>query len=419
MLHSIHIHAGLLVAAIPLQLLAQEPSFALPEARARAVRASPEVAAAREAVSVARGLERQAAAFLNPVLSYGREQTDGEIGTSTQDILAADQAIEWPAVRSARRGAARARRAAAEARLAFVESQVNYDVARAYAVAGAAARRARLADSVAHAFGMALAVSERRLREGDISGFAARRIRLERSRYAALRVEAALAQRTGRAELATLLADTTATDHLAAAGELPTVRSSPPTVDSLVALAWVQRGDLQASRLEIDAAIADARRAGHERLAPVTLTAGTKREELPGGDRMSGLVAGVALPLPLWDRRGGAVAAADAESRRRVADALALRRRVMREVREAAEAFGAAQEQVALLGDSVQSDATLALRAAQTAYAEGEISLLEWLDTVRAWQETEITIANLRAEVIVRAAALERAVGTPLFPELR
>lgn len=418
MFHSTLIRASLLLGAIPLQLLAQEPSTTLAETRARALRVNPDLAAAREAVNAARGLERQAGAFLNPTLSYGREQVDGTTGRASQDILTADQAIEWPGVRGARQESARARRAAAEARLAFIETQMAYEVTRAYALAGSAVRRARLADSVAQAFGMALAVSERRLREGDISGFAARRIRLEASRYAVARVEAMLAQRTARAELAVLLADS-ATENGPAPADLPAIRSALPPLDSLLAVAQAHRQDLRASRLEIDAAAADARRAGRERLPSVTLTAGTKREALPGGERMSGLVAGVALPVPLWDRRSGAVAAADAESRRRAAETVALRRRVMRDVAESAQAFRAAQEQMALLGDSVQADATAALRAAQAAYVEGEISLLEWLDTVRAWQETEITIANLRADLIVRAAALERAVGTSLFPELR
>jgi outer membrane protein TolC len=91
----------------------------------------------------------------------------------------------------------------------------------------------------------------------------------------------------------------------------------------------------------------------------------------------------------------------------------------VREVLETADALRAAQEQLRAIGPSIQADAAVALRSAQTAYAEGEITLLEWLDTVRAYQETEATLANLRAELVIRAAALERAVGMPLFQELR
>ena len=60
-----------------------------------------------------------------------------------------------------------------------------------------------------------------------------------------------------------------------------------------------------------------------------------------------------------------------------------------------------------------------ALSAAQVAYAEGEISLVEWLDAVRAYHEAEATFASLRAESLIRRAALERVVGMSLLGEAR
>jgi outer membrane protein TolC len=91
----------------------------------------------------------------------------------------------------------------------------------------------------------------------------------------------------------------------------------------------------------------------------------------------------------------------------------------VREVTEAAESFRAVQDQLRTLSPSLQADAASVLRSAQVAYAEGELTLLEWLETVRAYYETETAIANLRAELIIRAATLERAVGTPFIQELR
>jgi outer membrane protein TolC len=63
------------------------------------------------------------------------------------------------------------------------------------------------------------------------------------------------------------------------------------------------------------------------------------------------------------------------------------------------------------LGD----EAMRARRAAEAAYGEGEISLLEWLDSARAYQEAEAAHATLWAEYIARRAALERATGATLF----
>lgn len=427
MFHS-HCHGHVARRVLPLVLAliapcrvasAQDARVSLPELRARALSVSPDVAAAREAVAAAQGIERQAKAFANPIVSYGREQTGRGGQSAAQDVVAAEQAVEWPGLRSARMEAARARREAAEARMAQVEAQVSYEVARAYATALAAERRAAFADTVARAFAAAVIVSARRLQEGDISGFAARRIRLEAARYASLRAEATLGHRTALVALAALAGDSVAPSRVAPLAQVTLTDRPAWRGDSLVAVALTARSDLAAAVLDVEATRADARRMARERIPWVTLTAGTKTEQILGGERLGGFVAGVAVPLPVWDRRGGAVAAAEAETRRRDAELLAARRRVTREVLEAVEGLRAVQEQLAAMSPSVQDDAAVALRAAQAAYNEGEITLLEWLDTVRAWQETQSSIGTLRAEVLVRAAALERAVGAPIFQELR
>jgi cobalt-zinc-cadmium efflux system outer membrane protein len=105
-------------------------SITLAEARELARLSSPELAAARYAVAVAAGRQRQAGAFLNPTLSYGREQTSREGETNAQDIVGLEQPVEIGGQRSARRAVARSTRAAAEARLTAAETRVNYEVAR-------------------------------------------------------------------------------------------------------------------------------------------------------------------------------------------------------------------------------------------------------------------------------------------------
>jgi cobalt-zinc-cadmium efflux system outer membrane protein len=171
--------------------------------------------------------------------------------------------------------------------------------------------------------------------------------------------------------------------------------------------------------LEADASAADARVTSRERIPVPVLTAGAKSEEVGGGADFRGFVAGVSLPFPLWDRRGGAVEAANAETRRRAAEAEVVRRRAVREVKEAVEGLRAVDEQLAVLAPQLGRESQRALGAAQVAYSEGEISLVEWLDAARAYQEAEATFASLRAESLIRRAALERAVGISLSGEAR
>ena len=411
--------ALLAAPATPASAQAAAPPLTLAEVRAAARRASPDVRAAREAVAAARGRERQAGARQNPSLSYGREQTSGGGQSNAQDIVAVVQPLELGGLRPARVEAARLRRKAAEARLAAAEIAADFEATRAYARAIAADRRARLADQAALAFTQAVSVSEQRLAAGDVSGYAARRVRLEAARYAALRAEEMVASREARLQLGALLAtdaagvrwlDATLWDSLPPAAAVA-------SADSLQAAALRARAELRVAELEERAAQADAHLAARERTPVPVLQAGFKTETAAGtDDRLNGFVAGVSLPLPLFDRRRGAVEAAGAEARRREAEAEGMRRRVALEVAEAREALVAVREQLALLTPQLGSEAERALRAAQVAYAEGEISLVEWLDAVRAYQEAEASYATLRAEALVRQAALERAVGAPLPP---
>jgi cobalt-zinc-cadmium efflux system outer membrane protein len=182
-----------------------------------------------------------------------------------------------------------------------------------------------------------------------------------------------------------------------------------------VAFALAGRPGLRAAVLDAEAASAESRLSRAERVPTPVLMGGYKHERTTAGESLGGFVAGVSLPLPLWDRRGGAVEAARAVADQRDAEVEVLRRHTVREVWAAFAAHQALSEQLQALRGSLGDEALKARRAAESAYAEGEIGLLEWLDSVRAYQEAEATFATLQAEYIARRAALERATGATLF----
>jgi len=392
-------------------------ALSLADARAMARAVSPELAAAREGVAVARGLEIQAGAFANPSLSYSTERTSGGGQTNRERIVSLDQSVELGGQRGARREVARLRSEAAEARLTEAEVLLDFEVSRAYALAVAASRRASLAKEASGAFKEAARVSGRRLASGDISVYADRRLRLEAARYAALEAEAALALRSARVALSSLIssgADSIVLTRAILTDSLPPSRPGLPG-SALQAAALTRRAELRAASLEADASAVEARLATRERIPTPVFSAGYKGEEsTSAAESLSGFAAGLSLPLPLWDRRRGAIQAADASARRHAAEREAVRRRVLAEVVEAHEAVVAAEQQAALLAPQLGAESAAALRSAQFAYAEGEITLLEWLDAVRAYHEAESTYASLLTETMIRRAALERAIGTPL-----
>jgi outer membrane protein, heavy metal efflux system len=409
-------------------------------ARAAAMRLDPAIRAAREAVIAAEARERQAAALANPTLNYGREQTSRAGQSNAQDIAQ----IEWPVdvagQRAARVAAARFRREAAEARLTAAAQALDAAVLRAFVESVSTAHRVELAEAAYRTAMEAQRVTDERVRAGDVAGYAGRRLRLEAGRYAARRAEAAAQARANRERLALLIGlpaaqillptiaapDSTGTGFSAlltsALGPAAmTLAALADASDSLVSRAVTNRADVLIAQRDAQAAQADARLASRERVPLPAISVGYKGERIQSGATVPGVslygfVAGFSVPLPLLDRRAGAVSAADATARQVDAEADIAKRRVSREVLDALNALRSSEAEHTALQPFVGVESRLALRAVQAAYAEGEITLTEWLEALRAWQETELAVLTLTTDIVLRRAELARAVGLSLFP---
>ena len=376
----------------------------------------PMTAAAREAVNAALAREQQAKAWTNPALSYSREQASLDQLRSVQDIVALDQRFEIGGQRAARAEAARLRRESAQARLSAAQADLELEVFRAYTNAIAADRRAELASQAAAAFAAARKTSDERLAAGDISGYAARRLKLEAARYTALSIEARQEQHAARLALASLIAlSPDSADQL----RLSTAPTNQRTMalDSIDAIVRRQGYEVRAARLDADALLADARLAQREKIPSPVVLAGFKRESTNVGRSLNGFVAGLSIPLSLFDRRTGAITAAEADHRRSTAEVAVLQRSLALTARSALEATTRIEQQVTALRAELGEEARLALTAAEAAYAEGEITLIEWLDAARAYQEAEASYARLTAQALIQRATLLRTLGLPITGE--
>ena len=407
---------SLVVPATPNGALGAQDPISLAQALETARRASPVLAAARVDIEIAAARARQAGALINPALSVEHQQTGSQGVTNAEFLATVEQTLDVARVRATRRRELEYERARAEARLASVEAELDLDVSSGYARAVAADRRVAIVARARDAFVDAARVSEARFAAGDLSGYAVSRLRLETARYAAAHSDAGLDQRTEHRALRLLLG--TAGDSLLqlVAGDLSgrTATHTMADDDALRTLALQHRADLRAAAAGAAAAQVGVTLAARERMPALTLRAGLKNEQTTGGDRFSGFAAGVSLPLPLWDRNRGAIDAADGVARTRDLEVAALRLRIEREVTDAADALRTVAEQLALLRPSLGEEATAALGAAAVAYREGETTLLEWLDAVRAFHEAEVSLVTLESELSIRLATLRRAVGTTL-----
>lgn len=394
----------------PVAVLQAQAPLGLRAAIERAREVSPARRSALAEVTAALAAERQAGAMPNPALSGDLERTTHDDDRNVVTTVRLAQPLDIWGARSARREAAALRRQAAEATLAGVESDLDVDVVRAWAGGVAAAQRAALAARVTAAFDTALRVSAERLGAGDVSGYSHRRLQLEAARYAVWQAEAQLQADAARRALAVLVDSSGAPSF-----RLPdSLRIHPLAPDSARFASAALRPAVRAAAFTAASAEQAAAVVARERIPVPTVVGGYKAEQMPGAEATwTGFVAGLSFPLPLWDRRSATRDAAVAVGEASRWQAAAVEREATRDLATALEEVRTIEAQSGQLGQRLGLEARRALEALQVSWREGEITLLEWLDGVRAWHDAFDAYATLQAERLLRRANLARAAGLP------
>lgn len=368
---------------------------ALEEAGAR----SPAVVAAEREVAAAAARVRQAGYRSNPELSLEVENVagTGELrGLSRMETtVALNQRLDLGGRRGARVGAARAELTVQRLRLAIARADLAQSVREQFARAVAARERLEQADDN-------LTWAKELARVAGILVDAGREPPLR-----GLRARSALAQAQAAREAA-------AADELAARSSLAALFGVSAPVGGVTgsSLDLVPRQLAPETSLEVR--LAEAERAAAEaglrqqlaerRLDPA-VGAGVRHIRETGD---FGFVAGVSMPLPVFDRNQGniaaarsAVAAADARRAGTLASTTARARNAIANVE-------AAQRRVSALEKSAVPEAAEALRLAQRSYEEGRASLLELLDARNSYTSAQTQLTEARLALALATAELGR-----------
>jgi outer membrane protein TolC len=122
---------------------------------------------------------------------------------------------------------------------------------------------------------------------------------------------------------------------------------------------------------------------------------------------------GLAWELPLFDRNG-----ADRERARREATAAGAREELLRRRMEATvagrrDAYRTLRD-AALAGGPLDESARTAVDGAAAAYGHGEITMTDFLDTIRSILAGRLAALDLHAAALAAHRELERAAGRPL-----
>lgn len=374
----------------------------LAEALSRARARSPFVAAARERERAADRSSTLVPRAPNPLVEL-RGENFGPVSTARlpRDMFATvSQAIELGGKRSARTAAAEALGSVAQSDVSAAEWTLASEVADVY-VAALRARGVR-ATLVEQQGGVAEIVDflARRVREGVTAESDLRKFEAEHTRLGSQIARASIALQSALVRLSAAVGEDLRAEHLAAppaaalAGAFPEEADIARRADVRVASARVQHAE----------ALLSVERA--RGVPDVTITVGYKRTS--GFDTG---VAGITVPIGLFDRNRLATALAGGEAAAARLDLQLVRERALAEVRARWTAVRQLADQAARIDQALVAPAGVVRTAARAAFVEGRGDVLQLVDAERVFGDAAREALELRLDAALAAVHYGLALG--------
>lgn len=352
-------------------------------------------------LEAARGAQVAARTWRNPVIELEREGTDGFRGEGYETFVRLERTFDVSGRRRLERQAADARVSAAEFGRTDAEAILRAEaLSRFYDVLAADLRVAVAERHQYEAVALHDATAARQ-REGDASRYDLERVRQETAlapvMLAETRAEAFAARRALGALIGAEMREVRAT----VAGVL----APPETEPAEALLLRAQRTPrLQALAAEADASQLRSRAA--DRIAPDVTLGGGVRSVGGGMADETGLIVSFSVPLPLFDRNQGERLSRAAEASRATARYRLARDQIAADVAALAYRTKALREVALDYDQGARAASEEFLRISGSAYAGGEITVLEAIDALRAVRDTELRAIQLQRNARAAHTAL-------------
>jgi len=373
------------------------------------------LAAERLSVSVADARIVTAGLRPNPVVTVSAMLPDATVfGNSVsprEQVAHVDVPIERGGKREFRVDVARAAKSVAELQLLNTMRTLVLDVQSACVDLVQARQNLALARESLDAFNALVQVNTERVRAGDLAP-----VELSRSRLAALQFQNDVRQQQARltvaqSRLRTLLgrapgAPVDVVDELRRTTE-------PVDREAVRRTALAHRPDLEALRRDQARSSAELRLQEAVGTIDVTLSGEAHHQFQPAPVPAGGFLYGafVSAPLPFFNRNQGEIARARIEERQAAARTTAYEAQVRSEVDAAYEAYTAARDVVATIEDQMLQRARDVRSATEYSYRRGEASFVEFLDAVRAFNDTMQSYTAARADFARSLYTLDASAG--------
>lgn len=383
-------------------LAAQTPeALTIDQALAEALAGNLDVAAARYGVSVAEARQVTASLHPNPVLTVATTHLDllgtgyrGDNNAGPNEFSAhTDFIFERGQKREARMELAAAERTLAQLSFDDALRRLVLDVESAFVDALAARDALALAEDNLRSLNSVVEVNRARVGSGDLAV-----VELNRSRVAAAQLQTAVRQ----AQLQRAQAKRKLQLLLGRAGEFEISGElrrdvGPVDVNAIRETALLQRPDLALIRQQQARNRADLRLQLAQGKVDFTIGTEYTRQDAPGGHGNSvGLT--FSTPLPVFNRNQGEVARSGQEIAQAGALVKALEARIANEAAVAWEQYASSGQLVTEIEKDLLTRAREVRSTMEYSYRRGEATLVEFLDSQRAFNDTVLSYNTARAD---------------------
>ena len=390
-------------------VLAEQAPVTLEPLIEEALKNNPEIRALSADITAARGEVTTARTWQNPELAVAPGVVhERAAGTGFHGNFEFGQTIEFPGKRALRRAVAEKNVEARELALAGFRFQLTIQVRRAfYSILAAQQVVALKEQQLALAKSFAEAATKK-VEGGFAPDFEATKAQVEVVAAQRTVREAQAQVATARAALNALLGRKPS-EPLAVAGELGFGVTLPDEA-TLLAQALARNPSLKVQATEVERTGLNLRSVRKSRLPDFTVGPNLEYRK---DEQIFGL--GVSLPVPLWDRKKGAIATATAEQQKALAEFDKLQQEILRDVSSAAQRLNAAKESLGYYTPALREKVKAALDAASQSYREGRTTLLIFLETQRTYFDTQADYFETLQKLYDAQAELEAALGMPLI----
>ena len=402
-------------ALVAMGTYADELPLGLADLIQLAIKNNPALAAQRYTVEAAEGRQQQAGSLPNPRLELSNTSSSFlSNGGEYSRNIGLSQDIPVGGRLGAQEGVADAGVRLAIANLHQAEAALAGQVAAGFYRLLVLNRQITSRDALIAVDQKLLDVTTARMQAGEVSPLDVSTAELETER---LKEQQVLLQNQYDAELANLnqLLGRPARTPLAIADTLP-ADTALGNLGDLQQQALRERVDLQAAEIEGQQAQAEVALARSERWEDwsVGVSSGQSRLDITGVPPQATeheIGVTLSIPLPLWNRNKGNVAAAMSSGQQADANVAALKLQIQNEVATAFSQLQRLSDVVARYRDRLLPLSEKSVNLAQQGYNQGQVSIVEVVTAERQHSEVEIAYLDGLDQYLQTYAALNQAIG--------